>query len=244
MTFEIEAGGRTRIVEIHRGPQGIRVTVDGRAHVVDVAKAGRTWSLLIGPAKAGPHDRKTGPHDRDTTVVDRETTVVGADSSRPERSDTTVVVVGADFSRPLRSETTVVGADFNRTVVGADFSRPKRSYEIAIVDGAGGGAMVYVNGQPVQVAIAGRGGRRGRSRAADESSGKGGPQHVVAPMPGRIVKVLVKAGDTVAARQGLVVVEAMKMENELRSPKAGTVSDVRVTEGMLVEANAVLVIVS
>ena len=212
MTFEIEAGGRTRIVEIHRGPQGIRVTVDGQAHVVDVAKAGRTWSLLIGPAKAGPHDRKTGPHDRDTTVVGRETTVVGT--------------------------------DFNRTVVGADFSRPERSYEIAIVDGAGGGAMVYVNGQPVPVAIAGRGGRRGRSRAADESGGKGGPQHVVAPMPGRIVKVLVKAGDTVAARQGLVVVEAMKMENELRSPKAGTVSDVRVTEGMLVEANAVLVIVS
>ena len=219
MTFEIEAGGRTRIVEIHRGPQGIRVTVDGRAHVVDVAKAGRTWSLLIGPAKAGPHDRKTGPHDRDTTIVDRETTVVGR-------------------------ETTVVGADFNRTVVGADFSRPERSYEIAIIEGAGGGAMVYVNGQPVPVAIAGRGGRRGRSRAADESGGKGGPQHVVAPMPGRIVKVLVKAGDTVAARQGLVVVEAMKMENELRSPKAGTVSDVRVTEGMLVEANAVLVIVS
>ena len=62
-------------------------------------------------------------------------------------------------------------------------------------------------------------------------------------MPGRIVKVLVKAGDAVAASQGLVVVEAMKMENELRSPRAGTVTEVRVTEGALVEANAVLIVI-
>jgi biotin carboxyl carrier protein len=102
---------------------------------------------------------------------------------------------------------------------------------------------VFVNGQPVPVAISGRGQHRTRRRSGDVAD-KGGPQPVVAPMPGRIVKVLVKAGDTVAARQGLVVVEAMKMENELRSPKAGTVSDVRVTEGMLVEAKAVLVIVA
>jgi biotin carboxyl carrier protein len=62
-------------------------------------------------------------------------------------------------------------------------------------------------------------------------------------MPGRIARVLVNAGDTVAARQGLVVVEAMKMENELRSPRAGTVSEVRVAAGALVEANAVLIVI-
>jgi biotin carboxyl carrier protein len=62
-------------------------------------------------------------------------------------------------------------------------------------------------------------------------------------MPGKIVKVLVKAGDSVQQRQGLVVVEAMKMENELRSPKVGTVSEVRVEEGTLVEAGTILVIV-
>ena len=60
-------------------------------------------------------------------------------------------------------------------------------------------------------------------------------------MPGRIVKVLVNAGDTVAAQQGLVVVEAMKMENELRAPRAGRVTRVNVVDGMSVEANAVLV---
>ena len=62
-------------------------------------------------------------------------------------------------------------------------------------------------------------------------------------MPGRIAKVLVKVGDLVTARQGLVVVEAMKMENELRSPRDGTVVEVRVHEGALVESNAVLVVV-
>ena len=62
-------------------------------------------------------------------------------------------------------------------------------------------------------------------------------------MPGRVVRVLVAPGDEVAARQPVVVVEAMKMENELRSPKAGRVKDVAVTEGASVEAGRVLVVV-
>ena len=60
-------------------------------------------------------------------------------------------------------------------------------------------------------------------------------------MPGRIVRVLVKPGDKVAARQGLVVVEAMKMENELRASRDAVVSEVRVAEGTLVEAKTILV---
>jgi biotin carboxyl carrier protein len=68
----------------------------------------------------------------------------------------------------------------------------------------------------------------------------GGPAAIVAPMPGRVVKVLVKQGDLVAARQPLVVVEAMKMENELRAPRAGTVIEVRVSEGMSVDPHMVL----
>ena len=62
-------------------------------------------------------------------------------------------------------------------------------------------------------------------------------------MPGRVVRVLVAPGDRVAARQGLVIVEAMKMENELRSPKDGLVKTVSATEGLSVEAGTVLVVV-
>jgi biotin carboxyl carrier protein len=61
-------------------------------------------------------------------------------------------------------------------------------------------------------------------------------------MPGRIVRVLVQPGEAVRAGQGLIVVEAMKMENELRAPRAGTVAEIRVREGASVEADAVLVV--
>jgi biotin carboxyl carrier protein len=70
-----------------------------------------------------------------------------------------------------------------------------------------------------------------------------GTQQVLAPMPGKVVRILVRPGDEVKARQGLVVVEAMKMENELRSPKDGRVSDVLVAEGASVEAGRPLVVV-
>jgi pyruvate carboxylase subunit B len=60
-------------------------------------------------------------------------------------------------------------------------------------------------------------------------------------MPGKIVRVLVRPGDRVSARQGLVVVEAMKMENELRAAADGRVKTVAVKEGQSVDAGAVLV---
>jgi biotin carboxyl carrier protein len=63
-------------------------------------------------------------------------------------------------------------------------------------------------------------------------------------MPGRVVRVLVGPGDEVAVRQPLVVVEAMKMENELRSPKAGIVKEVTVSAGMSVDAGRVLVTIA
>lgn len=71
-----------------------------------------------------------------------------------------------------------------------------------------------------------------------------GRQQVTAPMPGKVVRVLVKAGDAVEAGQGLVVVEAMKMQNEIRSPKTGTVERLAVAEGQAVNAGAVLATVA
>jgi glutaconyl-CoA decarboxylase len=69
-----------------------------------------------------------------------------------------------------------------------------------------------------------------------------GPVIVRSPMPGRVVKVLARAGERVAAGQAVVVVEAMKMENELRAPRAGTVREVRAAEGAAVEAGQDLVV--
>ena len=65
----------------------------------------------------------------------------------------------------------------------------------------------------------------------------------MSPMPGKIVRLLVKTGDQVQAKQGLVVVEAMKMENELRAARDGRVRELSVTEGQSVDAGAVLLVV-
>ena len=70
-----------------------------------------------------------------------------------------------------------------------------------------------------------------------------GPQRILAPMPGKVVRVLVGVGDAVVARQGLIVVEAMKMENELRASKDGRVMSIAVAEGQSVDAGAVLAVV-
>jgi biotin carboxyl carrier protein len=81
-------------------------------------------------------------------------------------------------------------------------------------------------------------GRRGGTVEAE------GRQQIVAPMPGKVVRVLVEQGEKVDAGRGLVVVEAMKMQNEIRSPKTGTVERLAVTEGQAVNAGEVLAIVS
>jgi len=102
-------------------------------------------------------------------------------------------------------------------------------------------AVHMASGVVVTRVLANGGGPFGRGRAGTQ--GTAGAKPVLAPMPGKIVKVLVKPGDAVAARQGLVVVEAMKMENELRAPKDGRVAEVLVAEGMSVEAGRVLIVV-
>jgi biotin carboxyl carrier protein len=82
-----------------------------------------------------------------------------------------------------------------------------------------------------------------RTRRSTDEVGPAGEQRIVAPMPGKILRVLVSPGDEVTSRQPLVVVEAMKMENELSSPKPGRIKDVVVLEGMSVEAGRLLVVV-
>jgi glutaconyl-CoA decarboxylase len=71
-----------------------------------------------------------------------------------------------------------------------------------------------------------------------------GPVSVRASIPGRVARVQVKQGDQVAAGSALVVLEAMKMENEIRAPRAGAVTEIRCTEGATVESGQVLVILA
>jgi biotin carboxyl carrier protein len=78
--------------------------------------------------------------------------------------------------------------------------------------------------------------REGSARLETE-----GQQRITAPMPGKVIRILVSAGQTVGANQGLVVVEAMKMQNEIRAPRAGTVDRVFICDGQAVAAGEALV---
>jgi biotin carboxyl carrier protein len=85
--------------------------------------------------------------------------------------------------------------------------------------------------------------RRMRIGSAQSGLEMQGRQNISVPMPGKIVAVLATEGDTVEKGQGLVIVEAMKMENEVRSPIAGEVKEIKVKPGDTVEGGAVLLIV-
>jgi biotin carboxyl carrier protein len=112
-----------------------------------------------------------------------------------------------------------------------------RSHEVGI-ERRGGAYHVVLPGDSLTVELA-EPARNGElaSRAAH------GPARVTAPMPGRVVRLLSAPGADVAAGQGLVVIEAMKMENELRAPRAGRVQELPVREGQAVEAGALLAVV-
>jgi biotin carboxyl carrier protein len=142
------------------------------------------------------------------------------------------VLASVPFSPSHRSETGAVSQS-------ASAPRPG-SQEIAITPMEGAGQLlVHFQGRTATVTVNGR--RAGH--AADAGAHSPGEISIAAPMPGRVVRVLVGAGDEVGARQGVVVVEAMKMENELRAPRAGRVKEVCVGPGTSVEAGRILAVI-
>ena len=113
-----------------------------------------------------------------------------------------------------------------------------RSFEVKIEYGEDGYSAV-VGGRRYQIAVRDpRRLSRGGAGLADA-----GPLKLTAPMPGRVVRVMVEEGQTVASGQGLVVVEAMKMQNEIKSPKAGVVKAVHIKQGGSVSAGQALLVV-
>jgi propionyl-CoA carboxylase alpha chain len=113
------------------------------------------------------------------------------------------------------------------------------SHEVGFAEGVVPGELsVYLHHGTLTAAVNGRRTRRGAALA-----GAPGEQRVLAPMPGMVLRVLAAPGDEVAARQPLVVVEAMKMENELSCPRGGRVKEIAVRPGQSVEAGRLLAVV-
>jgi biotin carboxyl carrier protein len=152
------------------------------------------------------------------------------------------------------------GGRFRLIIRDSDESAGGESLEVDARATDLGLSLVYADGRSVDAAVTGRpagelflqlphvdlsaivDGRRSHRADADAGGGSGA-QRIVAPMPGRIVRVLVHPGDHVAARQGLVVIEAMKMENELTAVRPGRVTEVAVTAGSSVESGRLLVVI-
>lgn len=114
-----------------------------------------------------------------------------------------------------------------------------------IVDGASYEALVEHGEGEYSVQV---GPERYRFRTGSDASAgvqesrAGGRHELKAPMPGKVVKMLVEVGQDVSAGQGVVLFEAMKMQNEIRSPGNGTVAELHVEEGAAVEAKALLLV--
>lgn len=111
-----------------------------------------------------------------------------------------------------------------------------QSYD-AWVEETPAGLVVVIDGYRFEIQVLDP---RRWSRKSGGAAGEGA-QSVIAPMPGKVVRVLVSPGDAVEPGQGLVVVEAMKMQNELRAGRAARVRTVSTTEGATVAAGEVLV---
>jgi biotin carboxyl carrier protein len=112
-----------------------------------------------------------------------------------------------------------------------------RSFEVRIAP-ASGGWIVQIGGKQFSVEVQDPREAGGRSRGALGH----GRQSIIAPMPGKVIRVLVQEGAQVEAGQGIIVVEAMKMQNEMKAAHAGTVVQVRAKDGDTVGAGDVLMV--
>jgi biotin carboxyl carrier protein len=154
--------------------------------------------------------------------------------------------------RTLRVEVRVRGQGFDVLVDGrplaVDAAFDGERFASLLVDGRShavalerldGGYRVHLREGAVDVSL-----QEARGGVRPARHRESGPARLVSPMPGRVVRVLAEAGADVEAGQGLVVVEAMKMENELRAPRAGRLTEVAVREGQAVETGALLAVIA
>ena len=168
-----------------------------------------------------------------------------------QRSGRPAVIVDATFEgRTVRVEVRGQSGRYQLTIDGraleVDFQPAGRDFASLLVDGRSYEAGIARRGGAYTVVLAGatfdielrdaaREGPAARARAT-------GPVRLTAPMPGKIVRLLVEAEQQVEAGQGLLVMEAMKMENELKAPRAGRVREVHVGERQAVETGALLLV--
>ena len=214
MTIEIERGGRRRPVTLRRVGRSTREGSLGTGEQWIARLDGREVAVSV------------------AEVPDRWSMLIGSDVLPPGGGSQSVAPVASGV---VTAEPPAKAAS-------------RKSYDIAFEPAADGELIVHVNGVGVPLVVIDQPGRakaahrRGRRRGG-EAGAEAAPRAIVAPMPGRIVRVLVQPGEAVHARQGLVVIEAMKMENEIVAPRSGVVQKLTVKPEQPVESGELLAII-
>ena len=193
------------------------VSVNGKPWKVAIEEAGQAGRYTV-TVKGKRREMDAAWIDADTlSLIDAQSGIAREIALTPRGSEVDVAVGGTVYR--------VVAVNKGQTPVAAQ----------AVSAQAGLAQATPGQAAPAQAAPAQQ---RRRSDPLSVQDGR-----VTAPMPGRVVRVLVAVGDKVTARQPVVVMEAMKMENELRAGRDGSVAEVLVQEGLAVDTGTVLVIV-
>jgi biotin carboxyl carrier protein len=151
-----------------------------------------------------------------------------------EEISTNLFDVSIDSGDPVRLDVMKTPRTIYSILIGS------KQYEGSVDELEGGSFDVHVGGSAFECTVIDERRKILIGSAGGEVTGR---QEVVAHIPGKIVKVLASEGDQVEVDSGLVIIEAMKMENELRSPITGIVTEVHVAAGDTVDTNALLVVV-
>lgn len=236
-------------------PRGVRVTVAGATGdelpplvlepaAVPVGPTVRSSGagLLGGVAPLPPGSFKAGP-DVGLTA-----------DGRPLRATFDRIDADHGVLRPEGSTEPIARPDSDGRDPAHQRPRAWAGHRVLLLDeppapGASGGVVrreVLIDGWRVEVEVepAARAALRERARRGREEAGRSGPTEVHAIIPGVVVSVSVAAGDQVTAGQQLLVVEAMKMQNELRAPREGTIERVAVGPGETIEVGNLLLVIS
>jgi len=198
------------------------VSVNGKPWKVAIEEAGQAGRYTV-TVKGKRREMDAAWIDADTlSLIDAQSGIAREIALTPRGSEVDVAVGGTVYR--------VVAVNKGQTPVAAQ----------AVSAQAGLAQATPGQAAPAQAAPAPVAPPQQRRRSDPLSVQDG---RVTAPMPGRVVRVLVAVGDKVTARQPVVVMEAMKMENELRAGRDGSVAEVLVQEGLAVDTGTVLVIV-
>jgi glutaconyl-CoA decarboxylase len=203
------------------------VSVNGKPWKVAIEEAGQAGRYTV-TVKGKRREMDAAWIDADTlSLIDTQSGIAREIALTPRGSEVDVAVGGRVYR--------VVAVNKGQTPVAAQ----------AVLAQAVPAQAVPAQAAPAQAApaqaAAAQAAPAQQRRRSDPLSVQDG--RVTAPMPGRVVRVLVAVGDKVTARQPVVVMEAMKMENELRAGRDGSVAEVLVQEGMAVDTGTILVIV-